>query len=396
MKKLFILLSFLFSLMSFAQTGIIRGTITDKQSEKSIAGATVELVNDSNSSLTDENGNFALTNVPLGRQTIRISFLGFENTTVPDIDVTSGKEVVVVVSLTESFNVLEEVVIASDRNNKARSINKLAAVSARQFSPEEVNRYAGGRSDVARLAPNFAGVATADDSRNDIVVRGNSPTGLLWRLEGIPIPSPNHFSTLGTTGSPVSALNPNLLANSDFITSAFPAGYGNAIGGVFDLGLRKGQQYYITMHDDEHQICAEEAAKCFVNPERLFPAMIRKHDGRGGYVFTQWEYKAMFDENSNPSGIFCIGFDITTYELEKLLLRTAETDNDRKAAARQKITFQQSHLVRAPLSNILGLAAVLEKSDADVNISHLCKLIFESARKLDDVVREIGGTAFEE
>ena len=90
------------------------------------------------------------------------------------------------------------------------------------------------------MASNFAGVSTADDSRNDIVVRGNSPTGLLWRLEGIPIPSPNHFATLGTTGSPVSALNPNLLANSDFITSAFPAEYGNAIGGVFDLGLRKG------------------------------------------------------------------------------------------------------------------------------------------------------------
>lgn len=241
MKKLFILFSSLFSMIFFAQTGVIRGKITDKQSEKSISGATIELVNDSgNGSITDENGNFKLTNVPLGRQTLRISFLGYESTTVPDIDVTSGKEVVISVTLIESFDTLQEVVIVSDGNNKAKSINKLAAVSVRQFSPEEVNRYAGGRSDVARLASNFAGVSTADDSRNDIVVRGNSPTGLLWRLEGIPIPSPNHFSTLGTTGSPVSALNPNLLANSDFITSAFPAEYGNAIGGVFDLGFRKG------------------------------------------------------------------------------------------------------------------------------------------------------------
>lgn len=241
MKKLFILFSSLFSLISFAQTGVIRGTITDKQSEKSIAGATIELLsNPSKGSTTDEKGNFELSNVPLGRQTIRVSFLGYESSTVPDIDVTTGKDVIISVSLVEKFNTLEEVVIVSDGNNKAKSINKLAAVSVRQFSPEEVNRYAGGRSDVARLASNFAGVSTADDSRNDIVVRGNSPTGLLWRLEGIPIPSPNHFATLGTTGSPVSALNPNLLANSDFITSAFPAEYGNAIGGVFDLGLRKG------------------------------------------------------------------------------------------------------------------------------------------------------------
>ncbi|MFN7676001.1 TonB-dependent receptor [Flavobacterium sp.] len=241
MKKLFILFSSLFSLISFAQTGVIRGTITDKQSEKSIAGATIELLSEpSKGSTTDEKGNFELSNVPLGRQTIRVSFLGYESSTVPDIDVTTGKDVIISVSLVEKFNTLEEVVIVSDGNNKAKSINKLAAVSVRQFSPEEVNRYAGGRSDVARLASNFAGVSTADDSRNDIVVRGNSPTGLLWRLEGIPIPSPNHFATLGTTGSPVSALNPNLLANSDFITSAFPAEYGNAIGGVFDLGLRKG------------------------------------------------------------------------------------------------------------------------------------------------------------
>lgn len=241
MKKLFILFTSLISLLSFAQTGTIRGTITDKQSEKSIAGATIELLSDpSKGSITDGNGNFELTNVPLGRQTIRITFLGYESSTVPDIDVTTGKEVIISVSLVEKFDTLEEVIIVSDGNNKAKSINKLAAVSVRQFSPEEVNRYAGGRSDVARLASNFAGVSTADDSRNDIVVRGNSPTGLLWRLEGIPIPSPNHFATLGTTGSPVSALNPNLLANSDFITSAFPAEYGNAIGGVFDLGLRKG------------------------------------------------------------------------------------------------------------------------------------------------------------
>jgi hypothetical protein len=241
MKKIFIMSLFLFSIVSFAQTGVIRGMVTDRQSEKNLLGATITVLTDSgNGSVSDENGNFTITNVPVGRHTISVSFMGYESTTVPEIEVTSGKEVVITVSLVESFNTLQEVVIKTDGNNKAKSVNKLAAVSVRQFSPEEVSRYAGGRSDVARLASNFAGVSTGNDSRNDIVIRGNSPTGLLWRLEGVPIPSPNHFATLGTTGSPVSALNPNLLANSDFITSAFPAEYGNAIGGVFDLGLRKG------------------------------------------------------------------------------------------------------------------------------------------------------------
>jgi CarboxypepD_reg-like domain/TonB-dependent Receptor Plug Domain len=240
MKKiLFILICFTTSI-AFSQTGIIRGKVTDKQSEKPISGANVQIVGSEISQRTDSEGNFKLSEIPLGRQTVIVTYIGYEDATISDIDVTTGKDNILAIGISEKFNTLNEVVISGGGQNKAKAINKMAAVSVRQFSAEEANRYAGGRSDVARLASNFAGVATADDARNDIVIRGNSPAGLLWRVEGIPIPSPNHFATLGTTGSPVSALNPNMLANSDFITSAFPAEYGNAIGGVFDLGFRKG------------------------------------------------------------------------------------------------------------------------------------------------------------
>ncbi|WP_299185670.1 TonB-dependent receptor [uncultured Aquimarina sp.] len=243
MKKYIFLFTLLFTMISYSQTGVIKGIVLDKQSETPLIGATVELLNteDVNGVITDLDGFFTLEGVPLGRQVIRVSYIGFESITLPNIVVTSGKDAVVNVALIEAFDRLDEVIITSD-TNKARSINKLTSVSARQFSLEEVTRFSGGRSDVGRLAANFAGVSAPDDSRNDVVIRGNSPTGLLWRLEGVPIPSPNHYSTLGTTGGPVSALNPNLLKNSDFITSAFPAEYGNAIGGVFDLGFRKGNK----------------------------------------------------------------------------------------------------------------------------------------------------------
>tara|TARA_R110000787_G_C13413728_1_gene444370 strand:+ start:906 stop:1394 length:489 start_codon:yes stop_codon:yes gene_type:complete len=146
--------------------------------------------------IADFNGDFIITDVPIGRHSIRVRYIGYEVNTVPDIEVTTGKDVFITVTLTESFASLDEIVLTSS-TNKIKSLNKFSAVSARQFGVKEVGRYAGGRNDVARLASNFAGVASPDDIRNDIVVRGNSPSGLLWRAEGIPMPSPNHFSALG-------------------------------------------------------------------------------------------------------------------------------------------------------------------------------------------------------
>lgn len=240
MKKLKIIV-LLLSQVAFTQTGIIKGVILDKQSESPLGGASVELLNMqvATGAIADFDGRFSLNNVPIGRHDLQISYIGYESVILPNIDVTTGKDVIVNVQLLEAFDQLDEIILTNDVQ-KDKPLNKLTTVSARQFGVEEITRFSGGRSDVGRLASNYAGVSAPDDSRNDIVIRGNSPTGLLWRLEGIPIPNPNHYSSLGTTGGAVSALNPNLLKNSDFITSAFPAEYGNAIGGVFDLGFRKG------------------------------------------------------------------------------------------------------------------------------------------------------------
>ena len=224
-----------------AQT--IKGYLTDAQSEMPLIGATVELVSitPAKGATTDLEGYFSFTGVPPGRHELRLSYLGYETRTIPNVLLTTGKEVILELSLEESITELDAVTVTAN-TNPGTTINEMSTVSTRTFTAEQVNRFAGGRADVSRLAGNLAGVSTADDSRNDIVIRGNSPAGLLWQLEGIPIPNPNHFSTLGTTGGPVSALNPNLLANSDFATSAFSAEYGNALSGVFDLRLRSGNR----------------------------------------------------------------------------------------------------------------------------------------------------------
>lgn len=226
--------------LSFAQnnTQNIRGVITDKLSQAPLIGASVQITSLEKRTDTDSLGKYTISNLPPDRYEIKVSYIGYKNITIPNVVVTSGKEVILDIVMEETYNQLNEVVIKA--SNKGGTINKLASVSARTFSMEEVNRYAGGRSDPARLVANFAGVSAPDDSRNDIVIRGNSPVGVLWRIDGMNTPNPNHFASVGTTGGAVSALNTNLLKNSDFFTSAFPAEYGNAIAGVFDLGFRNG------------------------------------------------------------------------------------------------------------------------------------------------------------
>ncbi len=242
-SKIILTLIFLTALAVSASAQTIKGYLTDAQSEMPLIGATVELltVEPVKGVTTDLDGYFTITDIPPGRHVLRLSYLGYEPQTLPNILVTTGKEVILNPGLEESVNELAAVTVTA-KTNPGESINEMATVSSRTFTAESVNRFAGGRADVSRMASNLAGVATSDDSRNDIVIRGNSPAGLLWQLEGIPIPNPNHFSTLGTTGGPVSALNPNMLANSDFATSAFAAEYGNALSGVFDLQLRKGNR----------------------------------------------------------------------------------------------------------------------------------------------------------
>lgn len=237
---LFLLICFSLSAQS---TQTIRGQVTDEVSQTPLIGVSILLVSDGNSTgaTTDENGNYRITQVPVGRQTLRVSYIGYAEQTLSNIVVTAGKEVILNITLMEQVNKLDEVVItAGSQEDKTATNNDLAVVSSRTFNVDDTKRYAGAVGDPSRMAANFAGVVGGDDSRNDIIVRGNSPTGMLWQLEGLNIPNPNHFGSFVATGGPVSILNNNNIDKSDFITSAFPAQYGNATAAVFDIRLRNG------------------------------------------------------------------------------------------------------------------------------------------------------------
>jgi len=217
----------------------LRGKVIDRDSKITLPFATVQIPGTDPliGTTTDPDGNFVIEDLPVGRYTINVSFVGYEDAIIPEIQVGSAKEVFVNVELSEMVHSLGGVEVTV---KKGEPLNEMSSVSALSFSVEETKRYAASISDPARMAQVYAGVSGTDDASNEIVIRGNSPNWMLWRLEGIEIPSPNHFSEEGYSSGAISILSTNMLGCSDFYTGAFPAEFGSALSGVFDINLRNG------------------------------------------------------------------------------------------------------------------------------------------------------------
>ncbi len=220
----------------------IKGVILDVDSQMPLIGANIIILETDPlvGTSTDFEGRFRLDKLKVGRYDLAVEYLGYEPRVLHQVLVTTGKEVFLNIALKEATLEMDEIVIIA-KTNLERPLNDMATTSSRSFSIEEATRFAAAISDPARMALSFAGVTgNGDDIDNEIVVRGNSSKGLLWRLEGIEIPNPNHFSSLGSGGGSISMLSASTLSNSDFYTGAFPAEFGNALSGVFDLKMRRG------------------------------------------------------------------------------------------------------------------------------------------------------------
>ncbi|MDR1259733.1 MAG: carboxypeptidase-like regulatory domain-containing protein, partial [Tannerellaceae bacterium] len=240
-KPAFVFAALVCPLFPAAQTaGTIRGVVTDAASGQPLPYVTVIVSNTATGAATADDGTFIINNVPVGRHTVQAGFIGYETAIVKEIPVGSVREVYLEIKLTEKPMELGEVVVRP-KINKAAALNEMATLGARVFSVEEASRYAGGMDDPARLASGFAGVTTEAANNNGISIHGNSPGLLQWRIEGVEISNVNHFADITQAGGGfLSALSSNVVGNSDFFTGAFPAEYGNAVAGVFDMRLRNG------------------------------------------------------------------------------------------------------------------------------------------------------------
>ncbi|HEX8678149.1 MAG TPA: TonB-dependent receptor, partial [Segetibacter sp.] len=220
----------------------VKGQLIDKETKGPVADATVIIKQyPANATTSDDKGFFQLENVPLGRIDLRITKVGFMPVDLSNVQISAGKQTVLNVEMEISLTVLKEITITSSRKPlKERPLNDMALVSSRMFSVEETQRYAGSVDDPSRAIAVYPGVQVGGAVDNQIIIRGNSSRGLLWRVAGMETYNPNHFSEEGTSFGGISMITSSVLANSDFSTGAFAAEYGNALSGIFDIRLRKG------------------------------------------------------------------------------------------------------------------------------------------------------------
>ncbi|MDX2188587.1 MAG: TonB-dependent receptor [Bacteroidota bacterium] len=245
MKFIKILFLLLFAVQtSFSQiiSGVLRGRLTDKISKKPIINATILLQNDKNSfsTFSDSTGQYIFENIALGRYTISASLIGYIGFKQEDIQIISTKESVLEIELEQTIQQLNEVEVKT-------KYAPLQNLSERTFANEHAQRLAGTYFDPARMATVVPGVVTSQDFGNDVVIRGNSPSGVLWKIEGADVLNPNHLTNGSTpnerispSGGGVSMLSGQMVQNTKFMLGAYPAGYGNAMAGVFDVRFRKG------------------------------------------------------------------------------------------------------------------------------------------------------------
>jgi len=262
-----------FAIFSLAQAPgqTLRGTVTDSDTGEPLTGASISLLKSAASTGTSStlSGNYFIEALPVGRYQVQFSHLGYETQTIAEVLVESGRETVLNVQLREQPKELQEVVVKAPSNTPSNApLNRLT------FSVEEQFRFPGTNFDPARLAMAYPGVAGENDGTNVISVRGNSPNALQWRLEGVEIVNPNHTANAGTfgdrptgAGGGVTILSAQLLGTSNMYTGAFPAQYGNSIGGIMDMYFRKG-------NDQRHELIAQAG---FIGIEAATEGPISSH-----------------------------------------------------------------------------------------------------------------------
>ncbi|WP_268033421.1 TonB-dependent receptor [Algoriphagus sp. PAP.12] len=235
-KSLLVFILFLGSISVFAQ-GVLKGKITNPVNNEPVSFANVLILETDLGAITDEDGNYEISNIPAGLYNVRASFVGFKPVTKYEVRVTLAKAVQLDFELVEDAAELNEVVVSSEFSRSEET-----PLSVRKLNSNEIERYPGGNRDISRVIQALPGVASTPSFRNDILIRGGAPNENKFFVDEIEVPVINHFSTQGSSGGPVGILNVNLIKNVDLIAGGFPANRMNALSSFFEVSLKEGRR----------------------------------------------------------------------------------------------------------------------------------------------------------
>lgn len=256
--KLSILLILLTTAL-FAQTGQLKGTVHDAQTNEALPFATVQIQGTNIGATTDNEGNFLLTKLIPGEIRIKVSFIGYQTVLSDPIEITNNRTAFIYINLEEEDNNLSEVIVRPQSFRKKIE----APLSMQSITTSEIESNPGSNRDISRVIQSFPGVGSTPAYRNDIIIRGGGPSENRFYLDGIEIPILNHFSTQGSSGGPVGIINADFIRNVDYYAAAFPAEKYNALSGILDFTQKDGNSEKL---NSQLTIGSSEAALTFDGP----------------------------------------------------------------------------------------------------------------------------------
>jgi hypothetical protein len=220
------------------KTGTIAGYVTSTMSAQPLIGATVQVLNTQLGAVTDVTGKFIIKDIPVGRVTLKFSYVGYQNYSQPDIQVIGNKTSNVTVELTEAIIEGQEITV------KAEYFVKIfdAATGTQSFSGGDIRNAPGVQEDPVRALQLLPGVNASSAGRNDLIVRGGAPFENLYIIDGIEVPNINHFSSQGSTGGPLSIVNIDFVEDVEFSAGGFGARYGDKVSSLTNITMRSGNK----------------------------------------------------------------------------------------------------------------------------------------------------------
>ncbi|MCR9099126.1 MAG: TonB-dependent receptor [bacterium] len=232
-----LLLGLMLSAALSAQSGIIKGQVTDALNNEPIPFANVLLLGTDIGTTTDVDGNYEITGLEPKLYDVRASYLGYTNKAEYEVQVTNSKPAIVNLALSESAQDLEEVVVKASPFTKTEE----SPLSLRTIGVAEIQRNPGGNRDISRVIQTLPGVTTPASFRNDLIIRGGAPNENRFYLDDVEVPTINHFATQGASGGPVGLINVNFIREVEFYSGAFPSNRGNTLSSVLEFKQRDGR-----------------------------------------------------------------------------------------------------------------------------------------------------------